>query len=188
MKCFIGKIAVIFIWVVVFFHLINIWTNGKDDFYITYTNVEIIENINKDHITWQGINPNGEVELFTVEYCKKCGQHFENGCGYTLEEISTGTVTEYRCDKLAWYLVFLIPFIFLSGIPFVIDEGLEWNERENIVRNCLIFGGYDKEKINKSFNIIQNMKLKTPLGCSYKFEYSLGELFKTTINEYNKLT
>ena len=81
MKCFISKIAVIFIWVIVFGHLINIWTNGKDDFYVTYTNVEIVENVNKDHITWQGTNPNGEVESFTIEYCKMCGKHFEKTCG-----------------------------------------------------------------------------------------------------------
>lgn len=188
MKCFIAKIAVIFIWVVVFFHLINIWTNGKDDFYIKYTNVEVVEIVNKDHITWKGTNPNGEVETFTVEYCKKCGQHFEDTCGYTIKELTTGTVRKYRCGKLALYLAILVPFIFITGIPFIVDEGLEWNEKENIVRNCLIFGGYDKEKINKAFNIIQNMKIKTPFGFSYKFECSLIELFKTVINEYNKLT
>lgn len=188
MKCFIAKITVIFIWVVVLGHLINIWTNGKDDFYITYANVEIVENINKDHITWQGTNPNGEIELFTVEYCKNCGEHCENTCGYTIEELKTGTVTKHRCDKLGWYLAILLPFLFTSGIPFIVDEGLEWDEKENIIRNCLTFCGYDKEKINKSLNIVQNMKIKNIFGFSYKFDCTLGELFKTVIHEYNKLT
>lgn len=188
MKCFIGKIAVIFIWVVFFSHLINICTNGKDDFYMTYTNVEIVENVNKDHITWQGTNPNGEVESFTIEYCKRCGEHFENTCGYTIEELKTGTVTKHRCGKLGLYLCISFVFLFITGILFIFDEGLEWDDKETIVRNCLTFCGYNKEKINKSLNIVQNMKLKTPFGFSYKFDCTLGELFKTTLNEYNKLT
>lgn len=187
MKCFICKIAVIFIWVVVFCHLINVWTNGKDDFYVKYTNVEILENINKDHITWQGTNPNGEVESFTVEYCTS-SKDFKNNCGYTIKELKTGTIVKHKCDKFVLYLAILLPFVFISGIPFIVDEGLERNEKENIVRNCLTFCGYDKEKINKSLNIAQNMKTKTAFGFSYIYDCTLGELFKKTISEYNKLT
>ena len=73
---------------------------------------KIVENVNKDHITWQGTNPNGEVESFTIEYCKKCGEHFEDTCGYTIEELKTGTVTKHRCGKFAVYFAILVLFIF----------------------------------------------------------------------------
>ena len=165
MKTFILKWILICLGILFVIHFIYIVTNDKDEFCVKYTDIEIINNIPGQYIEWQGTNSyNYEVETFTAEYCKKCGNHLIN-VDYYIEDLESGTIYYERTSaiiiySLLWiFFLFMIPIIDAYSIPLYLDEKI------TIIKHVMIFLGYNKDKLEASIKDFNCQDMKQCINC-----------------------
>lgn len=188
MKAFIWKCIIICLGILFAIHFICIVTNNKNEFFTEYTDVEIINNMPKQYIEWNGTNiSNGNVETFTAEYCKNCGDHLCN-VNYDIEDLESGKITLGRPFPIIAYTLFWTFFLFIIPIIDAHTASLDREEKVTVVKHLMIFLGYNKNKLDAAINDFNSYDLKRCRNIyGYDLSYSLFETFKRIKTEYNTI-
>ena len=187
MKVFIFKVIITILSILFSIHFIYVLTNDKDEFYKTYTNIEIVENIPGKYIKWKYTNGTTE-ECFTDWYKPCCENHLKD-VDYTVKELKSGKVVSKNGHVFAIYFVISMFFIFVIPIVSVNTDSLNREEKVDVAKHLMIFLGYNKDKLDvaiKDFNSYDVKRCRNQFG--YDLSYSLFETFIRIKTEYNKLT
>lgn len=189
MKVFIFKVIITILSILFSIHFIYVLTNDKDEFYKTYTNIEIVENIPGKYIKWKGIPSNGTTEENFTDWYKPCCENHLKDVDYTVKELKSGKVVSKNGYVFAIYFVISMFFIFVIPIINVNTDSLNREEKVDVAKHLMIFLGYNKDKLDnaiKDFNSYDVKRCRNQFG--YDLSYSLFETFIRIKKEYNKLT
>ena len=189
MKVFIFKVIITILSILFAIHFIYVVTNDKDEFYKTYTNIEIVENIPGKYIKWKCISSNGTTEECFTDWYKPCCENHLKDVDYTVKELKSGKVVSKNGYVFAIYFVISMFFIFVIPIINVNTDSLNREEKVDVAKHLMIFLGYNKDKLDvaiKDFNSYDVKRCRNQFG--YDLSYSLFETFIRIKTEYNKLT